>query len=455
MKQLLSLTILILLTLVSCKGDDEEVSEQIPISSSSPTPISEDPVAPEEETTEESTPLVYKFDHLTGKCFDESLLEGFNVGELGECGDLTGSTIDKDLNKKNFYGLLISGAKLVDTKISFHRLAKSEVKVDDETEFPDKVNAPHTSLFLGHTNAYRSFKKTENKYYQKYLELRNKFKELKSEYKEIPRDQERARKKKLNQIIKTKKKLSLHIKNKKIHKNKSKRQKKYLKTSYKRAQSEDKFINQKIRNRKFLSLDGSSSFTFKESNSVFPNDKTFTISLWFRTTLDQKDKRLINFHRGTTPGSALNLSLKSDKVVVGVHDGSKYHSVETNYEYNDGEWHHFLVTKSKDKILIYLDGEKVNDYTGDFSNFGEFAVQLGSYNGSGYYYTGNLDEVSLWQSHFKRSDVRRIYNEGLASNIFYHRKVTSLLHWWRLGDHKKDSENSLIDVVARESMSRN
>jgi hypothetical protein len=451
------LFLMITLLLFSCKEDEEALSlTNLESDITTPGTESGQPGIDEEVTEEvESTPLVYKFDHLTGKCKDDTDTEGFNLGHLGECGDLSGQTVENSpLNKKNYFGLLLKGSKLVETKISFHKLAKAEVKVDTETEFPDKINAPHTSLFLGHTNAFRGFKKTENKYYQKYLQLRTKFKTLKTEYKAIPRSNVKARAKKMKQIEKIKKQMMAHIKNKKIHKNKSKRQKKYLKGSYKLAKAEDKFINQKVKNKKFLTLDGDSSFTFKESNKVFPTNKTLTISLWFKTDIDQQDKRLINFHRGSNAGSALNLSLKSSKVVLGVHDGGQYHSIETDFEYDDGQWHHFLVTKKKDKFIVYLDGEKVNEYQGDFSGFGEFMARLGSYNGSGYYYTGDLDEVSLWQSYFGKSDVRRLYNEGVPSNIYYHRKVTSLLHWWRLGDHKKDTQTSLLDIVAKETMTR-
>lgn len=448
------------LLILSCNEEEETLGiSEIETDITTPDTQPGTPAPNEDENIEEpteETPLVYKFDHLTGKCQDDMNQEGFNLGHLGECGDLSGQIVaDSPLNKKNYFGLLLKGSKLVETKISFHKLAKSEVKVDNDTEFPDKINAPHTSLFLGHTNAYRGFKKSENKYYEKYLELRTKFKTLKREYKAIARDNQKAKQKKMKQIEKVKKLMTAHIKSKKIQKNKSKRQKKYIKGSYKLAKTEDRFINQRVKNKKFLTLDGSSSFMFKASNKVFPSNKTFTVSLWFKTDMDQQDKRLINFHRGTNPGSALNLSLKSSKIVLGIHDGNKYHSVETDYEYDSGDWHHFLVTKKKNKFIVYLNGVKVNEYQGDFSNFGDFPAQLGSYNGSGYFYTGDLDEVSLWQSHFSKSDVQRLYNEGTPSNIYYHRKVTSLLHWWRLGDHKKDSETNLVDIVAKEVMNRN
>jgi len=453
MKILRLIQILALVSLLSC--DDNEETITIPTQANDITsPIAEGDSPIEKSPDEEVSPiLVYSFDHLTGKCLDENKEEGFNFGELGECGDLTGGTLESALlNKKNYYGLILKGSKLIDSKISFHRLAKTEVKIDQDTEFPDRINAPHTSLFLGHSNAFRGHKKNENSYYQKYLELRTRFKDLKKEYKEIPRDNSKARKKKLKQIAKIKKKMGILIKNKKIQKNKSKRQRTYLKKSYKLATVEEKFINQKVKNKKFTSFSGNKSYQFKSSNSVFPSNKAFTISLWFRTDVEQQDKRLINFHRGESPGSALNLSLKNGKVVVGIHDGVKYNSIETEFDYSDEAWHHFLVTKSKNKFYIYIDGQRTNIVESEFSNFGEYPMQLGSYNGKGHYYTGSLDELSLWQSSFGKSDVRRLYNEGQPSNIMYHRKVTSLLHWWRLGDHKRDTDIELIDVVAKETM---
>ena len=98
---------------------------------------------------------------------------------------------------------------------------------------------------------------------------------------------------------------------------------------------------------------------------------------------------------------------------------------------------------------MHIDGIRVLDYTGSFSGFGKSPMMLGSYNGQGYFFSGDLDEVSIWKSSLNKRDVKKVFNSGVATNLSVLSSSVSLIHWWRMGDHKKDSETIKYDFISK------
>ncbi len=447
----------------SCNDVDEDINESI----NDQVIISEDEKANKEKATNEqdqtleedlpenlALPLEFTFSHLEGKCFDSEGREGYNLGLLTECGSMQDEIIENEnLDVKNLYGLKLTGARIIDSKLGFHKLAMAEVQIDGDTGFPENIKYPHTSFFISHANSHRTYKKLSVNYQEKVASQREVVKILKAAYKEINKLDTKKREKALANIKKAQDKLNEFKMMSKIQGKKSRRQLSFLIKSYRLANSRElKFNEVSLKNKKHLILEEDKSFRYLPSNQVIQNDKHFAISLWFKTGINQNDKRLINFHRGDNFGSALNMSVKNDRLVLGLHDGNQYHSVEKNINYSDDEWHHYVVTKHKNKFTGYLDGEKVLEYELAFSGFGSAPMTLGSYNNNGYFFEGSIDEVTIWDRSFSKSDVKRVFNKGKPGNVFYHKKVPYLLHWWRMGDHKKDSEESLFDVVSKTYM---
>ena len=88
---------------------------------------------------------------------------------------------------------------------------------------------------------------------------------------------------------------------------------------------------------------------------------------------------------------------------------------------NDDVWHHVVAVKdgSQDTIKIYVDGEKVDeathDYTGDFSS--DVDLNMGYLNlSSGFHYSGLLDELAIYDRALSIAEIQGHYNSGLGGH---------------------------------------
>ena len=97
-------------------------------------------------------------------------------------------------------------------------------------------------------------------------------------------------------------------------------------------------------------------------------------------------------------------------------------------------WHHITATyKDSTKTLkIYLDGVLKDTSTGTTStNSASIPLSIGCYSsGVSQFFTGNLDEVSVFDTELSASDVTSIFNSGVPNDI----SALSPLGWWRMGE---------------------
>ncbi|OUR96998.1 hypothetical protein A9Q84_11725 [Halobacteriovorax marinus] len=388
----------------------------------------------------------YFFDVISGKCFNKYGESTRGISNSLECN--VPDTVDSEnhnFSKYDFFGADARSANLDNVDVSLYDMLFAEVKMDQQTLLKDD-KSPFYKMFQNHKKIFFQQKKSSNSFTKKLSKAFLKKKRLKKQFKKAKNDKSRL---KITLIIEqVNKSIRLMKLNHKIARKKSSRHLKELKWISKvdeMYERKDRFIS---RNRSSYIYDGSSAHKTIASNELIGNAR-FSISLWFKTDLNQGDKRLFNLHRGSQPGSALNLSLKTDRVVMGVHDGTRYVSNELNFSYDDDLWHHFAVVKSNNKITLYLDGERRLEYSGSFSGLGSYPAVFGSYDGRGYFFQGELDEVSLWSKDLNKKDISAIFNYGEATDLKIHSKVPYLKNWWRMGDHKRDSEISLFDMVSK------
>jgi hypothetical protein len=469
---ILIFSLLSIVTLSSCSGDSEEIITEA--LESIPKDIPEGDIINPSETTEVyarktflkkfrvsediylrplgerleslATDKLFFFDILSGKCFN---VEG--KVERGESNSLECSSSDvldgraDEFSNYSFFGADARGINVSEAKVSLFDLIFAEVKFDknsilntDKKPFY-KLFHNQKRVYFGQQNALRKYSKALIKYKENIRSLKIKFKKAKND---------KSRNKLKNKINKTKNKILLTKLNYKIAKKKSRRHLKELKWISKVEEISNIRDTFSLKNKESTFFDGATAYTFKPSNEIITT-QDFSISLWFKTSINQHDKRLFNLHRGESAGSAINLSLKYGKIVMGTHNGTKYISNEIDFEYDDEIWHHYLITKKKNKFSLFIDGVKSLDYVGDFSKLGTFPAMIGSYNGKGYFYTGDIDEVSIWKTALSKKEIRMIFNSGVATNLNTLSSSISLTHWWRMGDHKKDSQTKRYDFISK------
>ena len=160
----------------------------------------------------------------------------------------------------------------------------------------------------------------------------------------------------------------------------------------------------------------------------------FSLGIWFRTTETQKDKRLFNLNYDGGKSGLLFTALEG-KVALGFRDDKgEYYRLEHEVSYNDNNWHFLLATYNGKEFSLYMNGELVNMAESTFAGFGTKATDFGSYQGKSNFFTGELDEASLWSSSLKLEDAKRLYNEGIPTKLHRDDLSEQLIKWWRMGD---------------------
>ncbi|GEM_PF-6134968 len=386
------------------------------------------------------------FDIITGKCFnldgevengDSSYLE-CNIPESVE-------VRNEDFINYNYLGADARGASIADVEVPLIDLVFGEVKFDKDSIL-NTENNPFFNLFKTHKRIYFKQKRAQEKYAKYISKYKSRKKIIKLLSKIFKSDKFKERMDSL--LDKYNQRIDLLRINRKIARKKSQRHLRELMWITNVQEIKNMKERFSSRNNDSFYFDGETAFSYKPSNEVIKTDR-FAISLWFKTLLDQGDKRLFNLHRGSSPGSALNLSLKHGHVVMGLHNGERYISNEIEYDYADGQWHNFIISKKKDTFSVYIDGVKSLEYEGRFSGFGSFTSMIGSYNGYGYFFTGDIDEISIWKKNLNKRNIKNIYNSGVPTNLRLLPSSVFLTSWWRMGDHRKDTENIQYNLVSK------
>ena len=178
-------------------------------------------------------------------------------------------------------------------------------------------------------------------------------------------------------------------------------------------------------NQKSIAFDGTDDYV------VFGNVTWGhgTLSLWFKT--DEEESMPISIGSGQFLYFAEKIYLSWPTM-----DG---YVTYNNRDYDDGNWHHLLYTINASETKVYYDGSLVYTDTDTEEGSTTAALWFGQYGGGGYYFPGNLDEISWWDDTTLDADaVTAVYNSGvpinLAADSGNYDNSGDLTHWWRMGD---------------------
>jgi len=179
-------------------------------------------------------------------------------------------------------------------------------------------------------------------------------------------------------------------------------------------------------------------FTANGSNYVSIPDRQelrlqqFTVSAWFRTTINDNDKAAIIVNKGGFGVDGTNvpdmnygiwIGCKSNKgkVQAGFEDanGRDYFVTSPN-TYNDGNWHYAVVTYDGSVLRLYVDGQQVaslntNNAIPDYNWDKPLVIGKNSLDNSRYL-IGDIDEVRVYNRALTAQEVSNAYNNGVFSS---------------------------------------
>lgn len=152
----------------------------------------------------------------------------------------------------------------------------------------------------------------------------------------------------------------------------------------------------------------------------------FSVAAWFMTSNDYSANAMIankGGHGSETAGQNMNFGIwmtSNERIQAGFEAGAGrdyFATSPASYNYNDGRWHYAVVTYDGSTVRLYIDGTQVastptSGATPDNTGTQPFRVGANSRSLS-LYFTGNADEVRVWNRAISPTEVTAAYNNGV------------------------------------------
>jgi predicted phosphodiesterase len=173
----------------------------------------------------------------------------------------------------------------------------------------------------------------------------------------------------------------------------------------------------------YLTLSGSNRQDVPSSSSL--QLTRFSVATWFMTNQDYSSNAYIVNKGGfgtETAGRNMNYGIwmtSTERIQAGFETSTGPNYFATSpASYNDGQWHYAVVTYGGSTVTLYIDGVRVSSLSTSATpdNTGTQPVRIGAnslaLNG---FFTGNVDEVRIWNRALTSTEVANAYNNGAFS----------------------------------------
>ena len=172
----------------------------------------------------------------------------------------------------------------------------------------------------------------------------------------------------------------------------------------------------------------------------FDTGGALTYSFWYKTTTEQSNTALLA-HDASQYKYVTLMEDSSDRLASYIRTSSGVTSCNDggSGNYENGTWHHYATvydrTLGSKRLKLYIDGIEKGSATGydeDIAS-GDEGINIGSL-GTGNYFTGNIDEVAIWNKALSAGDISALYSAKGTSNLNDDGNSANLKGWWRMGD---------------------
>jgi Concanavalin A-like lectin/glucanases superfamily/Calcineurin-like phosphoesterase len=151
----------------------------------------------------------------------------------------------------------------------------------------------------------------------------------------------------------------------------------------------------------------------------------FSVANWFKTTSNFGDESFMVNKGGIgkdSSGNNMNYGIwmtSSEKVQGGFEtsSGSDRFITSTN-SYNDGQWHHGVVTFDGSILRLYIDGVQIitSSTSSTPETVGNHPLKIGANSRTADdIFTGSLDEVGVWSRALTTTEITNLMNNGIFS----------------------------------------
>ena len=173
-----------------------------------------------------------------------------------------------------------------------------------------------------------------------------------------------------------------------------------------------------------LQFDGIDDYILIEEN-VLPDSGDYTISIWVkadssnvgaRTLISQSDTSGSPFYFGSNSGPDVSGKIKMNQ---------DWKSLESSPFYLDNKWHLYTIVNDGtigdssiiiDTSLFYVDGVEISTVMGEGKSYPiDERFFIGTmWDSSGEFFSGAIDDISIWDRKLSSKEISSIYNSGIG-----------------------------------------
>lgn len=173
-----------------------------------------------------------------------------------------------------------------------------------------------------------------------------------------------------------------------------------------------------------LQFDGIDDYILIEEN-VLPDSGDYTISIWVkadssnvgaRTLISQSDTSGSPFYFGSNSSSDLSGKIKMNQ---------DWKSLKSSPFYLDNKWHLYTIVNDGtigdssiiiDTSLFYVDGLEISTVMGEGKSYPiDERFFIGTmWDSSGEFFSGAIDDISIWDRKLSSKEISSIYNSGIG-----------------------------------------
>jgi hypothetical protein len=207
-----------------------------------------------------------------------------------------------------------------------------------------------------------------------------------------------------------------------------------------------------------LSFDGVGDYMNTNSNSLFNGLTAFSVSCWIkRNGTQQSYAAVLSYQTSTSQYIKLNFNTYTDKIEMAIRPGSTSVVKVTSSagSITDGEWVHIAVVGDANNLSnlnMYINGVLDNDITsGNITTLAQSSdIYIGTDAGAitSREFSGNIDEVAIWDTALTSEQITSIYNGGEPTTI------SGSTAYWKLGEQSKFTDNWLVPNSALSNYSK-
>tara|TARA_R110002020_G_scaffold110142_2_gene254490 strand:+ start:15131 stop:15853 length:723 start_codon:yes stop_codon:yes gene_type:complete len=149
----------------------------------------------------------------------------------------------------------------------------------------------------------------------------------------------------------------------------------------------------------------------------------FSVSFWIKPDTTHNALLLERYLSGDGWG------IYDNSGVLKFYDSSFFRTFSPSISLTNGVWQHILITgnTATNKLNCYKDGGSASSVTFSAITSVTDNFIIGSQHGTGYYFNGKMDEISIFDSIKAVSDV----SDGTPIDLS---GQSGLIGWWRMGD---------------------